>query len=175
MDFRFTPEEEAYQKEVREFLDREVTKEVIHDFAPRVMANWGLTYEALQQANQKIIMVSMSAMGQTGPWKDYVAFGPALQALSGLTYLSSFDDKQPLGLGHAYGDHVIGLYGALAVLVALENRFRTDRGQYVDLSGYEALCTLMGPAIMGVSLNQTPPRPQGNHSDHIDDSTAKTP
>jgi len=141
---------------------------VIENFTPRVMANWGLTYEELKEVNQKIIMVSMSAMGQTGPWKDYVAFGPALQALSGLTYLSSFDDKQPLGLGYAYGDHVIGLYGALAVLAALENRFRTDRGQYVDLSGYEALCTLLGPTIMGVSSNKTPARPQGNHSDQID-------
>ena len=141
---------------------------VIENFAPRVMANWGLTYEKLQEANQKIIVVSMSAMGQTGPWKDYVAFGPALQALSGLTYLSSFDDDQPLGLGCAYGDHVIGLYGALAVLAALEMRLRTGRGQYIDLSGYEALCSLMGPAIGGVSLNQTPARPQGNRSDHTD-------
>ena len=141
---------------------------VIENFAPRVMANWGLTYEKLQEANQKIIVVSMSAMGQTGPWKDYVAFGPALQALSGLTYLSSFDDDQPLGLGYAYGDHVIGLYGALATLAALEMRLRTGRGQCIDLSGYEALCTLMGPAIGGVSLNQTPAHPQGNRSDHID-------
>ena len=141
---------------------------VIENFSPRVMANWGLTYEELKEANPKIIMVSMSAMGQTGPWKDYVAFGPALQALSGLTYLSSFDDKKPLGLGYAHGDHVIGLYGALAVLAALENRFRIDRGQYVDLSGYEALCTLMGPTIMGVSLNKTSARPQGNQSEHID-------
>ena len=85
---------------------------VIENFAPRVMANWGLTYEKWKEANPQIIMVSMSAMGQTGPWKDHVAFGPALQALSGLTYLSSFDDEQPLGLGYAYGDHVIGLYGA---------------------------------------------------------------
>ena len=141
---------------------------VIENFAPRVMANWGLTYKALKEANQQIIMVSMSAMGQTGPWKDYVAFGPSLQALSGLTYLSSFDEKQPLGLGYALGDHVIGLYGAMAVLAALENRFSTGLGQYVDLSGYEALCTLMGPAIMDASLSKTTARPQGNLSAHVD-------
>lgn len=139
----------------------------IENFAPRVMTNWGLTYEELKKVNQKIIMVSMAAMGQTGPWKDFVAFGPALQAISGLTYLSSYDDKHPVGLGYAYGDHVIGLYGALAVLAALENRFRTDLGQYVDLSGYEALCTLMGPELMGASLNKSA-RPQGNQSDYSD-------
>lgn len=143
---------------------------VIENFSPRVMANWGLTYEKLKEVNQKIIMVSMSAMGQTGPWKDYVAFGPALQALSGLTWLSSYDTHQPVGLGSAYGDHVIGLYGALAVLAALENRFRTGLGEYIDLSGYEALCTLMGSAIMDASQNETEDIPQGNHSYHIDAS-----
>lgn len=141
---------------------------IIENFAPRVMANWGLTYEVWKEANPQIIMVSMSAMGQTGPWKDHVAFGPALQALSGLTYLTSFEDDQLLGLGYAYGDHIIGLYGALAVLAALENRSRTGCGQHVDLSGYEALCTLLGPAIMGASLSRIPARPQGNRSDSID-------
>ncbi len=141
---------------------------MVENFSPRVMANWGLTYEELKKANETLIMVSMSAMGQTGPWKDRVAFAPALHALSGLTYLSSYGDEQPVGLGYAYGDHVIGLYGALAVLAALEDRFRTGRGHHVDLSGYEALCTLMGPAIMGESLGGTPARPQGNRSDRFD-------
>lgn len=156
--------------EARELILRltGISDVVIENFAPRVMANWGLTYDELKKVNQKIIMVSMSAMGQTGPWKDYVAFGPALQALSGLTYLSSYDEKQPVGLGYAYGDHVIGLYGALAVLAALENRYRTDRGQYVDLSGYEALCTFMGPELMEASLNKRPARPRGNQSDYSD-------
>ena len=143
---------------------------VIENFSPRVMANWGLTYEKWREGNPGIVMVSMSAMGRTGPWKDYVAFGPSLQALSGLTYLTSLDEEEPLGLGYAYGDHVIGLYGALAVLAALENRSRTGSGQYVDLSGYEALCTVMGPAILNASLNRAPARPQGNRSGHGDAS-----
>ncbi len=147
-----------------------VSDVVIENFAPRVMANWGLTYEKLKEVNPRIIMVSMSAMGQTGPWKDHVAFGPTLHALSGLTRLSSFDGDRPLGMGYAYGDHVIGLYGALAVLAALENRSRTDEGRHVDLSGYEALCTLMGPAILDVSMSQPAARPRGNRSGHVDPS-----
>jgi benzylsuccinate CoA-transferase BbsF subunit len=143
---------------------------VIENFAPRVMVNWGLTYEKWKEANPEIIMVSMSAMGQTGPWKDHVAFGPALHALSGLTRLSSFDDDQLMGIGYAYGDHVIGLYGALAVLAALESRSRTGGGRQIDLSGYEVLCTLMGPAILDVSANKTLLRPQGNRPDYVDAS-----
>jgi crotonobetainyl-CoA:carnitine CoA-transferase CaiB-like acyl-CoA transferase len=121
----------------------------------------------MEGSNPQIIMVSMSAMGQTGPWKDYVAFGPTLQALSGLTYLSSFDDDRPLGPGHAYCDHVMGLYGALAVLAALENRSRTGCGECVDLSGYEAACSVMGDAILDASLKGIPAGRRGNHpNDH---------
>ncbi|MHB1342816.1 MAG: CaiB/BaiF CoA transferase family protein [Thermoleophilia bacterium] len=141
---------------------------VIENFAPRVMANWGLTYEEFSRANPQIIMASMSAMGQTGPWRDHVAFGPSLQALAGLTYLSSYDDTHPVGLGYAYGDHVIGLYGALAVLAAIENRSRTGRGCRIDVSGYEALCTLVAPALMRESIGEAPVRPRGNLSDGAD-------
>ena len=72
---------------------------VIENFSTRVMSNWGLDYERLKEVRPDIIMVSMSGMGQTGPWKDFVAFGPALQALSGLTYLTSFAQESPLGYG----------------------------------------------------------------------------
>ena len=70
-------------EEARDLVLRLAAKSdvVIENFAPRVMANWGLTYEQWSKVNPRIIMASMSAMGQTGPWKDYVAFGPALQSL----------------------------------------------------------------------------------------------
>ena len=72
---------------------------VIENFSTRVMSNWGLDYDRLKEVKPDLIMVSMSAMGQTGPWKDFVAFGPTLQALSGLTYLTSFAQESPLGIG----------------------------------------------------------------------------
>ena len=75
---------------------------VIENFSPRVMSNWGLDYENLKAVKPDLIMISMSGMGQTGPWRDYVAFGPTIQALSGLTYLSAFDENSPMGLGYAY-------------------------------------------------------------------------
>ena len=62
---------------------------VVENFTPRVMANWGLSYEALKGVKPDIIMVSLSGMGQTGPWRDYAALGPTIQALSGITYLTS--------------------------------------------------------------------------------------
>ena len=140
---------------------------VIENFSPRVMSNWGLNYEKLKEVRPDLIMVSMSAMGQTGPWKDYVAFGPTLHALSGLTYLTSFEKDSPMGLGYAYADPIAGLYAAFAVLAALEYRDRTGQGQYIDLSEYEALCTLMGPSLLNISLQDQEILPQGNCPGYI--------
>src|SRR4030042_3704745 len=54
-----------------------ISDAVIENFSPRVKSNWGLDHERLKDVNPGLIMVSMSAMGQTGPWQDFVAFGPA--------------------------------------------------------------------------------------------------
>ena len=138
---------------------------VIDNFSPRVMANWGLNYEALKEVNPDLIMVSMSGLGQTGPWRNFVAFGPTLHALSGLTSLTSFPDTAPVGLGYAHADPIAGLYAAFSVLAALECRDRTGQGQYIDLSEYEAICTLMGPALLNVAVNheeaKAPGKPPG--------------
>ena len=140
---------------------------VIENFSPRVMSNWGLDYESLKEVRTDLVMVSMSGMGQTGPWKDFVAFGPTIQALSGLTYLTSFAQDPPMGLGYAHADLIAGLYASFAILAALENRDRTGKGQYIDLSEYEAMCTLMGPTLLDAFVNHRDVLPQGNRSDHI--------
>ena len=141
---------------------------VIENFSPRVMSNWGLDYGKLKEVKPDLIMLSMSAMGQAGPWKDYVAFAPTLHALSGLTHLTSFEKDAPIGLGFAYADIVAGLYAAFAVFAALEYRDRTGQGQYIDLSEYEAICTLMGPSLLDTLLNDKEILPEGNCPNYIE-------
>jgi len=140
---------------------------VIENFTPRVMSNWGLHYKKLKEVKSELIMLSMSGMGQTGPWKDHAAFGSTVQSLGGLTYLTSYEKNSPVGSGYAYADPVSGLYGALAVLAALDFRDRTGRGQYIDLSEYEAVGTLIGPALLDVFTNDAEVLPKGNRSDTI--------
>ncbi len=139
---------------------------VMENFTPRVMPNWGLSYENLKKVKADLIMISMSGTGQTGPWRDFVAFGPTIQALSGITYLTSFVPDSPIGLGYSYADHVAGLFAALAVLASLEYRDRTGEGQYINISEYEAMCTLLGPAIMDYAANHSPVIPRGNHPNY---------
>jgi crotonobetainyl-CoA:carnitine CoA-transferase CaiB-like acyl-CoA transferase len=139
----------------------------IENFSPRVKSNWGLGYETLRAINPRLIMASMSAMGQTGPWRDYVAFGPTLHALSGLTYLTSFDSESPMGLGFAYADVISGLYAVLAVMAGLDQRDSTGEGLFIDLSEYEAICSLLGPALLSAWVRPESMSPQGNQPDYI--------
>jgi crotonobetainyl-CoA:carnitine CoA-transferase CaiB-like acyl-CoA transferase len=140
---------------------------VVENFSPRVMSNWGLNYDNLQKSNEKLIMLSMSGMGQTGPWKDFVAYGPTVQSLGGLTYLTSYSQGAPMGLGYAYADMVSGLYGAISILGALEYRDKTGEGQYIDLSEYEAVCTTIGPALMDAFVNLNEVAPTGNADEDL--------
>ncbi|MBA7654831.1 Succinyl-CoA:(R)-benzylsuccinate CoA-transferase subunit BbsF [subsurface metagenome] len=143
-----------------------ISDAVVENFTPRVMANWELDYPSLKKLKPDIIMLSISTMGQTGPWRDYVGFGPTVQAFSGITYLTSFPGKPPLGLGTSYADHIAGLIACLALLGALEYRQRTGEGQYIDVSQVEAMSSLLGSAVLDYTLNGKEVKPVGNSSTH---------
>ena len=128
-----------------------VSDVVVENFSPRVLVNWGFTYPRLRAVKPDLIMASISAMGQTGPWKNFVGYAPTFHALSGLTHATSRSLDCPAGIGFAYGDVIAGLYAALAILSSIEYRDRTGKGQHIDLSAYEALCTLPGPAFFETS------------------------
>jgi crotonobetainyl-CoA:carnitine CoA-transferase CaiB-like acyl-CoA transferase len=140
---------------------------VVENFSPRVMRNWGLAYETLLESRPDLIMLSLSGFGQTGPWKDYVAYAPTVHALGGLTHMTAERDDEPIGPGFAYGDIMSGLWGVYAVLAALENRRRTGDGEYIDLSEYEVICSLMGPTLMETAKQGRAPLPNGNRGDDV--------
>jgi benzylsuccinate CoA-transferase BbsF subunit len=120
------------------------------------MANWGLDYENLKKLKPDIIMLSLSAMGGTGPYRDYTGFGPTIQAFSGLTRLTAYPGGPPLGLGTAYADHVAALFACLALLGAFEYRRRTGEGQYIDVSQVEAMASLLGDAFVPAGETAAP-------------------
>lgn len=115
---------------------------VVENFSPRVMANWGLEYDRLCEVNPNLVMLSISAMGHTGPWKNFVGFAPNFHALSGHISTTSIKcNIPPADIGYPYADLISGLYAALAILAAIEHRDETGSGQYIDLSAFEATCT----------------------------------
>ena len=124
-----------------------VSDVIIENFSPRVLDNWDLTYNQLKAVKPDIILARMSAMGQTGPWRDYTAFAPTIHSLAGYTWLNKDDQNRPGGLGFAHADITAGLYCATAVLAALEARRLTGCGQLIDLSQYEAAVATLGPSL----------------------------
>jgi crotonobetainyl-CoA:carnitine CoA-transferase CaiB-like acyl-CoA transferase len=126
---------------------------VIDNFSARVMRNWGLDYDSLRRIKPGIIAVSMSGFGHTGPWRDYVSYGPTLQALAGYTLRMRHPQREPAGWGFSYSDMAGGYSGALAVLLALWHRHRTGEGQHVDLSQFENVVTLLGPPLLEILIH----------------------
>ena len=135
---------------------------VMENFTPRVMRNWGLDYARLKVANPGLVMVSLSGFGRGGPWQDYAALGPTVQALSGLTGLSSYREGRPNGIGFALADHISGLYAALAALSALRRRDSHGCGVHIEISELEAACSTLGPELISFSLGGRAAGPQGN-------------
>ena len=138
---------------------------VMENFTPRVMDGWGLGYGDLKLVKPDIVMVSLSGFGHTGPWRNYAALGPTVQALSGLTQLTSYNDGRPDGMGFAYADHISGLYAALAALAALRRRDKTGQGAYVEISELEAGCSMLGPTLLDYSVNGRAADPAANRAE----------
>ena len=130
-----------------------VSDVVAENFSGRVMPSWGLDYESIRPINPSIIMLSMSGFGRTGPWKDRVSYGQTLQAWSGFTQLTGFPDADPSGPASAYSDAVGGMAGAQAVLLALIHRSKTGRGQWLDVSQFESLSSLLDTLTLDMSVN----------------------
>ena len=132
-----------------------VSDVMAENFSGRVISNWGMDFDSLRQVKPDLIMLSMSGFGRTGPWKDRVSYGQTLQAGSGLTMLTGFPDTDPCGPASAYSDAVAGMAGAQAVLLALIHRARTGQGQWIDLSQFESLSSLLETLVLDLSINQS--------------------
>ncbi len=133
---------------------------VMDNFSARVMRNWGMDYLTLSKIKSDIICISMSGLGHTGPRASYVSYGPTLQALAGFTCLMAGENDEPAGYGYSYADMAGGYTGALAALIALWHRRQTGQGQFVDLSQFEALVSVVGPSLLDIAVNgrvQSPP------------------
>lgn len=135
---------------------------VIENFSPRVMRNLGFDYERLAQINPRIIMVSMSCFGQTGPWRDFVGFGYVFDQVGGAAAISGYQDGPPTHM-MAASDVTSGIMAVYAVLLALEERERTGRGQLIDMSQVETLAFLLGPEIIDYQLTGAIRPRMGNH------------
>jgi len=137
---------------------------VAESFTPHVMAKFGLDYESLKSIKSDVIMISLSGYGQSGPWRDYSAYGMGLEPASGISSMTGYRDGPPLRTGISFTDPYSGVVGAGAALAALHYRRRTGKGQYIDLSEHESAIPVAGFALMDYALNQRLDLRMGNRS-----------
>jgi crotonobetainyl-CoA:carnitine CoA-transferase CaiB-like acyl-CoA transferase len=117
---------------------------VLENFRPGTLEKWGLGFEALQKINPGLVMLRISAYGQTGPKKFEPGFARIAHAFAGLSYLSGEPDGPPVVPGStSMADYVSGLWGAIGVMMALRARDRTKKGQFIDLGLYESVFRLL--------------------------------
>ena len=117
---------------------------VAENFTPGTFEKWGLTYERIVQVKPDIIMVREPMQGLTGPHRDFAGFGAVITPLAGLSYLSGFPHRPPVGLGTNYTDYVVNPGQALvANLAALHYRNRTGKGQRIDIALLDSLITAL--------------------------------
>lgn len=139
-----------------------ISDAIVENYSPRVMENWGMGYEELKKIKPDIIMVSISGLGHYGPLRDFYMYVPGMEGMSGLTYITGFPGEPPLLSGCAYGDWVTGASAAAALLTALYYRMQSGKGQYVDVSGREAVACHIGEILTGYTLNRQNPSMMGN-------------
>ncbi|HEY2715053.1 MAG TPA: CoA transferase [Solirubrobacterales bacterium] len=137
---------DLHEDAARDVLRRLVEKAdvVVENFRPGTLAEWGLAYEALAEVNPRLIMLSVSAFGQTGPYSHRRGFGTLAEAMSGYAYMTGEPDGPPTLPSFGLADGVTGLTGAFAVLAAVHEQRLSGRGQHIDLALYEGLMTVMG-------------------------------
>lgn len=136
------------------FLDLVANADVVvENFRRGVLERLGLGYDTLAARNPRLVLVSVTSQGQTGPDAKAASFGSTLEATSGLADLTRDAQGVPLisGILLNYPDQIVSLYAAgVATLAVMEQR-RTGRGAWLDISQRELASFLLGEHILAAS------------------------
>jgi benzylsuccinate CoA-transferase BbsF subunit/naphthyl-2-methylsuccinate CoA transferase subunit len=128
---------------------------IINNFRVGQMEKWNLGWEDVQKINPRIIYVTMSLQGTSGPHKSYMGYGVNLNALCGLTEQSGFPGSRPFGTGTNYTDHVmVPTHTLFGIMAALLQREKSGIGQTVSISQLESAICMKPMDVMAYSANQ---------------------
>jgi CoA:oxalate CoA-transferase len=137
------------------------TDVLVESFKPGVMSTLHLTYDDLCKLNPSIIMCSISAFGQTGPYRNRPGYDLIAQAMSGVMDITGNPDGPPMRLGPAVADNTTAYHAFGAISAALFHRSRTGEGQFIDVSLLECM-TMQIDTFEVASAGQYVTR-NGNH------------
>ena len=152
---------EAEQGELHRLLD--VADVVVANQPRTVLDRWGAAPETILARNPRAVVVTVTCYGTDGPWGDKVGNGSLAEAFAGLTHLTGEPDGPPLLPSVALGDSLVGMAGALATLAACWSRDAGGgTGQHVDVTQFEPVLALLGPAVAAWDPRTEPPARTGS-------------
>lgn len=139
----------------------------VENFKVGNLARFGIDFPALMKLNDRLIAVSVTGFGQTGPYKDGPGYDMVLQAATGLMSVTGYPDRPPVRLGAPVNDIMLGLNAAIAALVALQERHRSGKGQYIDVSLFDVgMAALLGVGADYLNDGIVPSRLGSAHPSH---------
>ena len=119
------------------------TDVVLDNYRPGVMAKLGLGHDELSSVNERVVTVSLSGFGETGPYASLPGYDYTIQALAGVMSLTGDPGTPPGKAGISYVDHAGGLAAALGVVAALLERARTGRGRHIDAALFDVQISML--------------------------------
>ncbi|KQZ00489.1 acyl-CoA transferase [Pseudolabrys sp. Root1462] len=138
---------------------------VVENFLPGAMTKMGLGYEALSALNPRLVYISNTGFGQTGPYRDRKGYDTIFQALSGIMALTGYPDGPPAKVGVPISDLTSGLWVAIAALSGLMGRHGTGKGCHIDLAMMDVQASLL--TIAASRYFATGEDPQRTGTEHL--------
>ena len=141
---------------------------LVENFKPGSMEKWGLGYEqCLGERFPRLVHCRISGFGSDGPLGGFPGYDAIVQAMAGWFSVNGTAGGAPTRLGLAMVDMGTGLYAAIAVLMALLERERSGRGQFLDLTLFDCALSLMHPHVANYCYSGQVPAPAGNAHPNI--------
>ncbi|MGV6811457.1 MAG: CaiB/BaiF CoA transferase family protein [Brevirhabdus sp.] len=135
---------------------------LIENFKLGGLKKFGLDYDSVKALNPRLIYCSITGFGQTGPYAHRAGYDYIIQGMSGLMSITGEPDGQPQKVGVAVTDVFTGLYAAIAVLAAVQQRHATGKGQWIDMSLMDVATAITANQAMNYLTTGTPPVRLGN-------------
>jgi crotonobetainyl-CoA:carnitine CoA-transferase CaiB-like acyl-CoA transferase len=138
---------------------------VIENSATGTMEKMGLSFDQMRAINPRIVLASSQLMGASGPWKDWIGFGPNSRTAAGMTHLWNFPEGgMPPGSGAIHPDHLAGRMLALGAVATLLARERRGVGAHLEVAQVEVIVGLLADLMLKASFTPGSVGPQGNLS-----------
>ena len=151
------------------------TDVVIENYRPDVKRRLGIDYETLSQINPRLIYGSISGFGQSGPYRDRPGYDQIAQGLGGLMSITGLPGQGPVRVGIPIADLTAGIFLAQGILVALYERTKSGKGQWVHTSLLEAMVTMLDfQAARWLIGKEIPPQAGNDHPTGIPTGVFKT-